>query len=75
MDKWLHPTLYWACDYLSMLGLKLNQASKRDPKPPLLCFYIIVLTVSTHKVAVNKFTHTQQSVYNIQFGLSYNLLD
>ena len=20
MDKWFHPTLYWACDYLSMLG-------------------------------------------------------
>ena len=24
-----HPTLYWACDYLSMLGLKLNHVSKR----------------------------------------------
>ena len=28
MDKWFHPTLYWACDYLSMLGLKLNHVSK-----------------------------------------------
>ena len=24
-------TLYWACDYLSMLGLKLNHVSKRGP--------------------------------------------
>ena len=32
MDKWFHPTLYWACDYLSMLGLKLNHVSKRGHK-------------------------------------------
>ena len=25
----LHPTLSWACDYVSMLGLKLNHVSKR----------------------------------------------
>ena len=30
-DKWCHPTLYWASDYLSMLGLKLNHASKWAP--------------------------------------------
>ena len=29
MDKEFHPTLNWACDYLSMLGLKLNHVSKR----------------------------------------------
>ena len=29
MDKWFHPTLYHACDYLSMLGLGLNHVSKR----------------------------------------------
>ena len=28
MDKWFNPTLFWACDYLSMLGLKLNHVSK-----------------------------------------------
>ena len=32
MDKWFHPTLYWACDYLSMLGLKLNHVSKSGPR-------------------------------------------
>ena len=31
MDKSLHPTLYNGCDYLSMLGLKLNHVSKRGP--------------------------------------------
>ena len=29
IDKKFHLTLYWACDYLSMLGLKLNHVSKR----------------------------------------------
>ena len=31
MDKYFHPTLYWACDYLYMLGLELNHVSKRSP--------------------------------------------
>ena len=30
MDKLFHPALYWACDYLSKVGLKkLNHGSKR----------------------------------------------
>ena len=41
MDKQFHPTLYWACDYLSMLRLELNvrlnvniksNISKRGPR-------------------------------------------
>ena len=32
MDKEFHPTFYQACDYLSMLGLKLNHVSKRGHK-------------------------------------------
>ena len=31
MDKWFHSTLYNGCNYLSMLGLKLNHVSKRGP--------------------------------------------
>ena len=31
MDKYFHYKLYQACDYLSMLGLKLNYVSKRGP--------------------------------------------
>ena len=31
MGKKFHPTLYNGCDYLSMLGLKLNHVSKRGP--------------------------------------------
>ena len=29
MNMEFHPTLYWACDYLYMLGLKLKYVSKR----------------------------------------------
>ena len=32
MDTLFHSTLYWACDYLSILGLKLNHVSKRGLK-------------------------------------------
>ena len=31
MDRWLHPMLYWASNYLSMLGFKLIHFSKRGP--------------------------------------------
>ena len=30
MDKSIHHTLYWACDYLSMLGLKLIHAPENQ---------------------------------------------
>ena len=36
----LHPTLYNGCNYLSMLGLKLNHVSKRGP------WYLIILQTS-----------------------------
>ena len=32
MDKLFHLTLYQACNYLSMHGLKLNHVSKRGPR-------------------------------------------
>ena len=31
MEKSFHPTLYWAYDYLSMLGSKLIRVGKRGP--------------------------------------------
>ena len=31
MDKQFHPTLYWACEYLYILGLKSNHVSKGAP--------------------------------------------
>ena len=30
-DKWFHPLLYWACDYLSILEFNLIHVSKRAP--------------------------------------------
>ena len=35
MGKWFHPTVYRACDYVSMLVLKLIQVNKRGPWFPL----------------------------------------
>ena len=29
MDNYFHPTLYWTCNYLSILGLNLNHVRKR----------------------------------------------
>ena len=37
MNKRFHPTLFWACDYLSMQRCKLIHVSKRDPSSHLLC--------------------------------------
>ena len=31
MDKWFNPTFYYACNYLSMLGLQLFHISKKGP--------------------------------------------
>ena len=31
LDKYFHITLYWACDYLPMLGFKLIPVSKTGP--------------------------------------------
>ena len=37
MDKWFHPTLFWACDYSFMLGLRLNHVSKRGRRKHVRC--------------------------------------
>ena len=44
MDKEFHPTLHWACDYLSTLGLKLNHVIKRG----LWYVQFVDLNVTTH---------------------------
>ena len=31
IDQWYHPSLYWLCYYLSMLGLNLNVLVKGNP--------------------------------------------
>ena len=36
MDKQFHPSLYWACDYFSLLGFKLNLVNKRGPDNVML---------------------------------------
>ena len=55
MDKSFHPTVYWACNYLSMLRLKLNYASKRGP-------WIPVIHCHLHCCVRNKLTNTSQPI-------------
>ena len=45
MDKWFHPTLYWACDYLSMLGLKLHHVSKMARGWGDVCGYFLNMSM------------------------------
>ena len=33
MDIKIHPTLYWACEYLFTMGVKPIHVSKRGPRP------------------------------------------
>ena len=49
MDKQFHLTLFLACYYLSMLGLKLNHVSKRGPRNYIFCVLVGII-----------FTHTAQ---------------
>ena len=44
MDKYFHPTLYWACDYLSMMWLQLIYVNKRGQSSP----YSYSWKISTH---------------------------
>ena len=41
MGRLIHPTLYWAWDYLSLLGLKLIRVSKLGPMEKHLTFWIL----------------------------------
>ena len=53
MDKQFHPTFYNGCNYLSMLGLKLNHVSKRGHWYPggLIVFDLIPIPGSTWYMA------------------------
>ena len=42
MDKWFHPKVDWACDYLSMVILKLNLVDNRGPGVYALGLYMRV---------------------------------
>ena len=44
MDKSFHPTLHWACNYLSMLGLKLKK--ERGPRQQAISWIIVNSNIS-----------------------------
>ena len=54
MDKSFHPTLYLACNYLSMLGLKLNHVSKRGHRCPI---EVIVRRYRYCSITINSSPH------------------
>ena len=62
MDKEFHPTLYNGCNYLSMLGLKLNLISKRRPRTS----GTIMLTSDSLSVAVYFLTVKTGGCFNIK---------
>ena len=47
VDKWFHPTLHCACDYLSMLRFELNHDSKRGHRGRKQPFYLMAAGIST----------------------------
>ena len=49
MDKQFYPTIYNGCDYLSMLGLKLNHISKRGPRNNSRCIYLTAFPEQTQQ--------------------------
>ena len=65
MDKQFHPALYWACDYLSMLGSKLSCVSKGGPSrlTHVLSGYFIVPVII-------RLPHCQQNSL-LEYGYVY----
>ena len=63
-NKEFHPTLYWACDYLSMLGLKLIHVSKRAPRNKMLNSILYKKTCATHNYDVQNVSVNWNSVFS-----------
>ena len=63
MDKKFHPTLYWVCDYLSTLRLKLIHVSKRGPWCAQNCFDESCL-----------FFHSEVFIFHYKHKLSWDCL-
>ena len=54
MDKRFHPALYQACDYLSLLGLKLNHVNEMDRRFSLSIYtYISDQSVAPYHTILN----------------------
>ena len=69
MDKCVHPSLYWAYDYLSTLELKLIHASKRDPN------YFFINKENTkalyHWLFVKGIHRIMWKMWSQEFSMSY----
>ena len=72
MDKWFHPTRHWVCNYLSILGLKLNHISERGICdlnrclwPSTLMADTIVLSISGVNVLCDSIDNAGKCVFTV----------
>ena len=83
MDKLFHTTLYWACDYLSILGYKLNHVSKRGywylhdtkPSPESMLVYSVKFPSKCNDLHSQKCDSELLSTKWRPFSLSLNVLN
>ena len=79
MDKSFHPTLYNGCNYLSMMTLKLNHVSKKEPMclcdqgsiPHLLHFYQVTKHSSKTLIVGNSVVSRQTPPASIWFAVNW----
>ena len=64
MDKYIHPTFYNGCNYLSMLGLKLNHVSKRGHRNII---YALTKDILTNKMHWNWFFLVMLNLLSLWF--------
>ena len=72
MDEWFHPTVYNGCNYLSMLGLKLNHVSKRGSRyNNITCtksiFWVVRLTCKGEQVGYHYVRQWYGQLRSIEF--------
>ena len=65
MDKEFHLTLYWAYDYLSMLGLKLNHINESGPQFSFSNVWIYFISIPMY--GVNGFWIPSVDIYRYNY--------
>ena len=79
MDKYFHPMHHNGCNYLSMLGLKLNHVSKRGHRSPTTRLWAEQFVkadkkgnLNVHKAGKSLHVHILQNIHekmaDLQFG-------
>ena len=74
MDKYFHLTFYQTCDYLSMLGLKLNHVSKRGPRQPEPMLLLMTSCLPQGRISTNTPFQCWGMVENILYIYIYTYI-